>query len=151
MDMILSVLTGGATGILGSVLGKVFNFADVFIEEKKAKGEHERTMEMHRLQSELRADELENELAIVQEQSAGAARAASYNLMSGVEVPYPWVAAILRLMRPALTVMLVGLVFYIYATSHDFAQRETIIQSVVFLNSTCLLWWFGDRAARPKK
>ena len=55
-DVIGSVMTGGATGILGSVLGKLFNFADVYIEEKKAKGEHERTMEMHRLQSELRAD-----------------------------------------------------------------------------------------------
>ena len=151
MDMIFSVLTGGATGILGSVLGKVFNFADVFIEEKKAKGEHERTIEMHRLQSELRADELESELAIVQEQSAGAAQVASYAMMTGVEVPYPWVAAILRLMRPLLTVMLVGIVWYIYASSNDLAQQETIIQSVIYMSSTAVLWWFGDRAMRPKK
>jgi hypothetical protein len=151
MDMIFSVLTGGATGILGSVLGKIFNFADVFIEEKKAKGEHERTMEMHRLQSELRADELESELAIVQEQSAGAAQVASYAMMTGVEVPYPWVAAILRLMRPLLTVMLVGIVWYIYASSEDLAQQETIIQSVIYMSSTAVLWWFGDRAMRPKK
>ena len=151
MDMIFSVLTGGATGILGSVLGKVFNFADVFIEEKKAKGEHERTIEMHRLQSELRADELESELAIVQEQSAGAAQVASYAMMTGVEVPYPWVAAILRLMRPLLTVMLVGIVWYIYASSDDIAQQETIIQSVIYMSSTAVLWWFGDRAMRPKK
>ena len=151
MDMIFSVLTGGATGILGSVLGKVFNFVDVFIEEKKAKGEHERTMEMHRLQSELRAEELESELAIVQEQAAGVAHAASYSMMTGVEVPYPWVAAILRLMRPTLTVMLVGIVWYIYATSSDLAQQETIIQSVIYMSSTAVLWWFGDRAMRPKK
>mgnify|MGYP003651062013 FL=1 len=151
MDMIFSVLTGGATGILGSVLGKVFNFADVFIEEKRAKGEHERTIEMHRLQSELRADELESELAIVQEQSAGAAQVASYAMMTGVEVPYPWVAAILRLMRPLLTVMLVGIVWYIYAASDDLAQQETIIQSVIYMSSTAVLWWFGDRAMRPKK
>ena len=151
MDMIFSVLTGGATGILGSVLGKVFNFADVFIKEKKAKGEHERTIEMHRLQSELRADELESELAIVQEQSAGAAQVASYAMMTGVEVPYPWVAAILRLMRPLLTVMLVGIVWYIYASSNDLAQQETIIQSVIYMSSTAVLWWFGDRAMRPKK
>ena len=151
MDMIFSVLTGGATGILGSVLGKVFNFADVFIEEKRAKGEHERTIEMHRLQSELRADELESELAIVQEQSAGAAQVASYAMMTGVEVPYPWVAAILRLMRPLLTVMLVGIVWYIYASSNDLAQQETIIQSVIYMSSTAVLWWFGDRAMRPKK
>ena len=151
MDMIFSVLTGGATGILGSVLGKIFNFADVFIEEKKAKGEHERTMEMHRLQAELRADELENERAIVEEQSAGAARVASYSMMTQVEIPYPWVAAILRLMRPALTIMLVGIVWYVYASSNDLAQQETIIQSVIYMASTAVLWWFGDRAMRPKK
>ena len=151
MDMIFSVLTGGATGILGSVLGKIFNFADVFIEEKKAKGEHERTMEMHRLQAELRADELENERAIVEEQSAGAARVASYSMMTQVEIPYPWVAAILRLMRPALTIMLVGIVWYVYASSDDIAQQETIIQSVIYMSSTAVLWWFGDRAMRPKK
>ena len=151
MDMIFSVLTGGATGILGSVLGKIFNFADVFIEEKKAKGEHERTMEMHRLQAELRADELENERAIVEEQSAGAARVAAYGMMTQVEIPYPWVAAILRLMRPTLTIMLVGIVWYVYASSDDLAQQETIIQSVIYMSSTAVLWWFGDRAMRPKK
>ena len=150
-DVIGSVMTGGATGILGSVLGKLFNFADVYIEEKKAKGEHERTMEMHRLQSELRADELENERAIVEEQSAGAARGAAYSMMSGVEVPYPWVAAILRLIRPVLTIMLVAIVWYIYASSDDIAQQETIIQSVIFMASTAVLFWFGDRAMRPKK
>ena len=151
MDMIFSVLTGGATGILGSVLGKAFNFVDMYVEERKAEGEHERTMEMHRLQSELRADELENERAIVEEESAGAARVASYSMMTGVEVPYPWVAACLRLMRPLLTVMLVGIVWYIYATSNDLAQQETIIQSVIYMSSTAVLWWFGDRAMRPKK
>ena len=150
-DVIGSVMTGGATGILGSVLGKLFNFADVYIEEKKAKGEHERTMEMHRLQSELRADELENERAIVEEQSAGAARVASYSMMAGVEVPYPWVAAVLRLIRPVLTIMLVAIVWYIYASSDDIAQQETIIQSVIFMASTAVLFWFGDRAMRPKK
>ena len=132
MDMIFSVLTGGATGILGSVLGKAFNFVDMYVDERKAAGEHQRTIEMHRLQAELRADELENE-------------------MTGVEVPYPWVAACLRLMRPLLTVMLVGIVWYIYASSDDLAQQETIIQSVIYMSSTAVLWWFGDRAMRPKK
>lgn len=150
-DVIGSVMTGGATGILGSVIGKAFNFVDMFIEEKKAAGEHTRTMEMHRLQSELRAEELENERAIVEEESAGAARAASYGLMTNVEVPYPWVAAILRLMRPMLTLLLVVIVWYIYATSNDIAQQETMLQSVIYMASTAVLWWFGDRSLRPKK
>ena len=151
MEFLASVLSGGMTGILGSVIGKAFNFLDMWAEEKKAEGEHKRTMEMHRLQSELRSEELENERLIVEEEAASAARLASYTMMTGVEVPYPWVAAILRLMRPTLTVMLVGLVFYIYANSQDFAQQETIIQSVIYMSSTAVLWWFGDRAMQPKK
>ena len=151
MEFLGSVLTGGMTGILGSVIGKAFNFVDMWAEEKKARGEHERTMEMPRLQAELKADELENERMIVEEQSAGAARVAAYNMMQGVEVPYPWVAAILRLIRPILTIMLVAIVWYIYATSNDFAHQETIIQSVIYMASTAVLFWFGDRAMRPKK
>ena len=151
MEFLGSVLTGGMTGILGSVIGKAFNFVDMWAEEKKARGEHERTMEMHRLQAELKADELENERMIVEEQSAGAARVAAYGMMQGVEVPYPWVAAILRLIRPILTIMLVAIVWYIYATSNDFSHQETIIQSVIYMASTAVLFWFGDRAMRPKK
>jgi len=72
-------------------------------------------------------------------------------MMQGVEVPYPWVAAILRLTRPILTIFLVAIVWYIYATSNDFAHQETIIQSVIYMASTAVLFWFGDRAMRPKK
>ena len=151
LDVIMSVMSGGMTGILGSVIGKVFNFVDMWAEEKKKDNDHARTIEMVRLQSELRADEMENERAIVEEEQAGRARVASYGMMQDVAVPYPFVAAILRLMRPILTILLVSIVWYVFALSDDIAQRETIIQSVIYMASTAVLWWFGDRAMRPKK
>ena len=151
MELILSVLTGGATGILGSVLGKIFNVFDFWIEEKKAAAEHTRVIEMTRLQSELRQEELENELAIVEEQASADLRAASYRHDRSVDVGYPWVGAVLRLVRPVLTVLLICIVWYIYATTADIARQDTLIQSVVFMSSTSVLWWFGDRALRPKK
>ena len=43
-----------------------------------------------------------------------------------------------------------GIVEYIYATSDDFGQQETIIQSVIYMASTAVLFWFGDRAMRQK-
>ena len=150
-EVILSVLTGGATGILGSVLGKVFNIFDYWVEEKKKDGEHTRTIEMTRLNHELRSQELETEREIVMEEQAGKQRAASYRHDMSAGLSYPWVAAILRLMRPVLTLTLVIIVWYIYATSNDIAQQETIIQSVIYMASTAVLWWFGDRAMRPKK
>jgi hypothetical protein len=150
-EMILSVLTGGATGILGSLIGKAFGFLDFFVEEKKKDNDHARTIEMTKLSAELRSEELENERAIVEEEQAGKQRAASYRHDMSAGVSYPWVAAILRLVRPTLTLMLIAIVWYIYATSNDIAQQETIIQSVIYMTSTAVLWWFGDRAMKGKK
>lgn len=150
-DMILSVLTGGATGILGSVLGKLFNFADYWIEAKKADANHARTIEMTQLQHDLRSQELETEREIVMEEQAGKQRSASYQHDMSTGLSYPWVAAVLRLVRPVLTIALIAIVWYVFATTEDFGQRETIIQSVIFMCSTAVLWWFGDRAMRPKK
>ena len=150
-EMILSVLPGGAAGILGSLIGKAFGFLDFFIEEKKKDNDHARTIEMTRLSAELRSEELENERAIVEEEQAGKQRAASYRHDMSAGVSYPWVAAILRLVRPTLTLMLIAIVWYIYATSNDIAQQETIIQSVIYMTSTAVLWWFGDRAMKGKK
>ena len=149
-DLLLGVLTGGATGILGSVLGKLFNFADYWVESKKADDEHVRTIEMTRLNHELRSQELEIEREIIMEEQAGKQRSASYSHMSA-GLSYPWVAAVLRLIRPVLTLMLIIIVWYIFSTSEDIGQRETIIHSVIYMTSTAVLWWFGDRAMRPKK
>jgi lysophospholipid acyltransferase (LPLAT)-like uncharacterized protein len=62
-----------------------------------------------------------------------------------------WVAATLRLIRPVLTILLVVIVWYIFSTTEDLAQQETIIQSVIYMASTAVLFWFGDLAMRPKK
>ena len=151
MEFILSVLTGGATGIIGSVIGKVFGFVDGYLEEKKKDKEHTRTIEMTRLQSELRSQEIESEREIVQTQQDGQIKTAAYDMFVNVPVPYPWVAAILRLIRPILTVMLVAIVGYIYATSDDLGQQETIIQCVIYMASTAVLFWFGERSMNNKK
>ena len=150
-DLLLRVLTGGATGILGSVLGKLFNFADYWVESKKADDEHVRTIEMTRLNHELRSQELEIEREIIMEEQAGKQRSASYSHDMSAGLSYPWVAAVLRLIRPVLTLMLIIIVWYIFSTSEDIGQRETIIHSVIYMTSTAVLWWFGDRAMRPKK
>jgi hypothetical protein len=151
MEFLLSVLTGGATGILGSVLGKVFSFADFWMEEKKSNNDHQRTIEMTRLQHDLRSQELETEREIVMEEQAGKQRAASYRHDMSAGASYPWVAAILRLIRPVLSMSLIAMTWYIYETSMDLAQQEYILQSVIYMTSTAVLWWFGDRAMRPKK
>ena len=71
LDLLATVLTGGATGIIGSVLGKAFSFLDYWVEEKKADGEHARTLELLNLQNKIGAEENERELAIAEATTAG--------------------------------------------------------------------------------
>jgi hypothetical protein len=76
---------------------------------------------------------------------------AAYGLFQDVEVPYSWVASIIRLIRPVFTILLVVIVWYIFSTTDDLAQQETIIQCGIYMALTAVLFWFGDRAMRPKK
>ena len=50
-DVIGTVLTGGATGLIGTVIGKGFSFIDNWQKEKAADKEHYRSIELYKLQS----------------------------------------------------------------------------------------------------
>lgn len=152
LDILGTVLTGGATGVIGSIIGKAFGFIENWQKEKFAKNEHERTMDMHKLQHEIRAAELEQERDIVLEEAAANLREASYRHDQSIGKSSIWVNNILRLVRPVLTAMLIGLVgwFYIDGDGDD-ADKSTIVNSIIYMASSAVLWWFGDRAMSPKK
>ena len=61
-----------------------------------------------------------------------------------------FVTNILRLVRPILTLSLIGLVgaIYFYATPTGKLEIES---SVVFMLSGAIAWWFGDRGQSVKK
>jgi len=148
-DLLATVFTGGATGIIGSIIGKAFSFVDMWAEEKKANNEHKRTQELLRLQNELGAAENEREMAVAEANAAADARRASYNHDAGIGVSSTWVVDVLRLVRPILTLTLIVLMGVIYFNS-DMGGRLTIETSVVYMTSSAVLWWFGDRAMRKK-
>ena len=145
-ELIGTVLTGGATGILGSVLGKAFGFLDYWVEEKKADKDHARTLEMLELQSKLGAEESERELAIAEATAASSMRLASYGHDTGIGVSSTWVVDLLRLVRPLL-IVLVGMLYF----SADAGGKATIEASVIWMSATATAWWFGDRANQRKK
>ena len=149
-DLIGTVLTGGATGVIGSVIGKLFGFVDYWVEEKKADKDHIRTIEMLRLQNEIGAEENERELAMAEANADANMRMASYSHDSMAGTSSLWVANVLRLVRPTLTVGLIILVGILYFGA-DIGGKATIEASVVYMSSSAVLWWFGDRAMRSKK
>jgi len=148
-ELLGTVLTGGATGIIGSVIGKAFSFLDAWQEEKKADSEHGRTIELLELQNKLGAEESEREMAITQSKIDADSRVASYSHDSMAGTGSLWCSNLLRLVRPVLTFSLIILVGILYFKAVP-EGRATIEASVIYLCSSSCLWWFGDRAMRKK-
>ena len=148
-ELLGTVLTGGVTGIIGSVIGKAFSFLDAWQEEKKATNEHGRTIALLELQNKLGAEESEREMAITQSKIDADSRVASYSHDSMGGTSSVWVIDCLRLVRPVLTFSLILLVGILYFKAVP-EGRATIEASVIYLCSSSCLWWFGDRANRKK-
>jgi len=148
-ELLGTVLTGGITGVVGSVIGKAFSFLDAWQEEKKATNEHGRTLELLELQNKIGAEENEREMEITQAKIDADSRVASYSHDSMAGTGSIWVIDCLRLVRPVLTFSLIVLVGILYFKAIP-AGRATIEASVIYLSSSSCLWWFGDRAMRKK-
>lgn len=149
LELLTTALTGGATGIIGSIIGKAFSFLDFWVEEKKADKEHERTIALLELQNQIGAEENERELAIAESAAASDIRMASYGHDTSFGNGSPWVVDLLRLVRPVLTFSLIVLVGILYFKAGA-GGRDTIEASVIYMCSSAVLWWFGDRAMRKK-
>jgi hypothetical protein len=149
LDLLMTAFTGGATGIIGSIVGKAFSFLDFWVEEKKADKEHARTVALLELQNKLGAEESERELEIAKTKAAGTARTASYSHDIALGRGSVWVVDILRLVRPILTFTLIILVGILYFQS-DINGKNIMEASVIYMCSSAVLWWFGDRAMRKR-
>ena len=149
-ELLGTVLTGGVTGIVGSIIGKAFSFLDAWQEEKKADHDHGRTIALLELQNKFGAEENEREMAIAQSKIDADSRMASYSHDSMAGTGSLWCRNLLRLVRPVLTFSLIILVGILYFSS-DIEGRTIIEASVIYLASSAVLWWFGDRALRKRK
>ena len=150
MEFLTSVLSGGITGLLGSVLAKGIGLFEAWQRRQEKALEFEHELKLLDRQAALRQAESESALRIGEAEASARLRQASYQADDGGS-SYPWVAAVLRLVRPALTLMLIGLVGLIFTATGDDAQRREILSGVVYMASSAVLWWFGDRAMTAKK
>ena len=144
MELLLSILGGGATGFLGTVFDRVFGFF-----EKKE--ERQFILEKYQLDAQERAKERESELAIAESKNASDMLVASYGHDTGVGEGSQWVIDLLRLVRPFITVFLWVMVLIIWATvevEYDF--KGQIISTVLYCATAATLWWFGTRDKRKK-
>ena len=148
IETLTSALLGGGTGLLGTIIGKVFGWLEAKEKRENLKLEHAQEVRLLELQMQGRAQESESELALAQVNASAAMKTASYQHDQAAGESYKWVAATLRMVRPTLTVMLIIITGSIVFVLPDVGAVTDVTNQVVYLTTMAVAWWFGDRAPR---
>lgn len=178
LEFFLSILSGGATGLLGSLFKGV---GDYF--KRRQKMAHERNMrkmdmEMMDREWEYRDRAAAREGEVRLQESADALQAASYEhdqvtYSSGFKIRHVFNRTALVLVdvlrgitRPALTCVMLWMVWDTrtevlavieaagveridVATAMELQKR--IVCTILYLSTLCVTWWFGDRGRKAAK
>ncbi len=157
-----SVLTGGATGLLGTALSGAIDFF-------QARQRHGQEMDLRRLDIELAKVEAGGAAAqaAIEAESAQAraeweALEASYREAArrlsrpGEGWAMQLIDVVRGLTRPALTwslLALVGAIYFLLGASDlaDEALRPRIVETVLYLSTAAVLWWFGARQIEKRR
>lgn len=149
-EFIGSVLTGGATGLLGTAISHVFSY---FKEKQK----NQQTLAIMKEDRETLKMEIEGRerVASIEAESAkdiadSKAFSTSMNsdkarYSSGNSKWLVMVDVVRGLIRPVLTVGLVIFVGIIWATSNDPTIDKQVVATVLYVCTAAVLWWFGTR------
>jgi len=156
LDGLLSILTGGASGVLGTLL----SFGTKFLEDR---ARHERELDLRRLDIELAKTEAAGaeRAAVIEAESDE--RTAEWDAMresirdAGREWTTDghwllvWTEALRRMTRPGLTLLFVALTGAIYFTIADGEIQARVVNTVLYLATASTVWWFGGRLIDKSK
>lgn len=130
LDLLFNAASGGVVGVALEI-GR--GFFDVWRADREQKREIEKMEAMARIKIEGAAWD-----AFAKSQQPEA-----------LDNVWPWAASIRVLMRPALTLLLLGFLFYAYFTAAEPARLD-MNGELQFAGFTAIFWWFASRYnARP--
>lgn len=171
-----SILSGGVTGILGVMVQRYADLQNKKLDRELSNDRYIHEEEMRRLDAEIMREEWAQRTRIAEIEAAGKvevadseAFAASFNepsLYSAKVQPtrgQSWMLVILDfirgIVRPGLTIYLCVVTTLIYMHAKTLAGSMTeaqaaellklVVGTILYLCTTCLLWWFGVRNKQP--
>ena len=146
-----SAATGGLFGLLGFGFKALFGWLADREKAKLVAQQNAHEIALIREQRESRKVETENEREIAAEET----RRESYNFANVTGQPvWKWVASVVSLMRPVLTIYLMTvasiIVFQQIFGVSDTATKKEAVGLVLMLTATAVTWWFGDRPRQAR-
>lgn len=170
-----SIFSGGATGIIGVLVQRFADYKNKQLDLQLEAQKFSQQLELKKVDAEIMRQEYaaKQQIAVIETQGAtdvadAVAFAASYTLdpkqYSNPSVMTPgqnWVMVLLDAfkgsIRPVLTLYLCTLTTLVYFQSRMLLSNEDIdaekameltrmiVGSIIYLTTTCVLWWFGTR------
>lgn len=166
-DALGSIVAGGATGLLGTAISKVFSFYEnkqkfrqqvelMRLNADAARQEAEYRLKEAEVAGRIKLSQIEEEGRSKAEVSANEALAKSYfeasSRWSTGDSPWLVFVDVLRgVTRPVLTLMLCLIVFVMWAKTSDNTLESQIVQTVLYVTTAAVLWWFGSRPSTYNK
>lgn len=157
-----AVASGGVTGIVGGIVGRVSQHVAAKAERAWEKEKWAYEERMIRLQMDKKKTESENEIAITSASGSwGALQAGIAAEAAGAAHASTGANTVRTLFRPFATTaiwILAAWVFYLLMVGdlNEWLTRDELIDlvrycvySVFFCASTALMWWFSERAFTP--
>jgi hypothetical protein len=162
LDLLMGVLSGGVTGLLGTVISGGMKF----FENKQKHGHELAIMQAENdqmvVEAQIAKDVAELDMESKDRTAAWSALEASYKestsrMSTGDSAWLIMVDVVRGLMRPAITLgtlTLMGVIYFTVAQGmvgpDNIPVQVTIIQTVLYIATTSVLWWFGTRNLSKK-
>lgn len=176
---LMSIVSGGATGLLGAAFGHITDYYKAKLAAKQEAARLENQLERRKLDLQRAQMEIDGALRVSQTEGETAQRLAAWKGLSDSydsdAARYAtgdpakssgWfilVDVVRGLTRPGVTWYMAALVTYMFvrfvqlvggleqAVSHEqmLAIVSQIVNSVLYIATTCTLWWFGVRGKSP--
>ena len=147
-EILLSLLTGGATGVLGTLVSGGLSFL-----KKGQDNKHSirmREFDLKELDLELSSAEKIAVLSAEKSALEGSYEDSRTFVTQGMELTagQKWIAVLIdlvrSLMRPMITLFFLGITGYLTWVG---GLNDDIEQTVLYLTATTTVWWFGGRGA----
>lgn len=166
-----SILSGGATGLIGVALQRFFDERNKRLDLELSAQKFEHDIALREVDAKIQAEEWASRTQVAQIEATGKenvadsqAFAGSYNepqryATGATTVGQTWALVLLDcargIVRPALTMYLSLITTLMYLHVSQLAPSITtadavpllhmIIETVLYLTTTCVMWWFGTR------
>jgi len=181
LEGVASIFGGGLTGLLGTVIAKVADFKTKKLEMEMANQRFSHEVEMKKTEMQMAAAEAAARIEVTKIDAQGktdVADAASLKaaidaedqprlsdpskITSRQEWLFVIVDAVKTMVRPGLTIYLCVLATMMYIQARSLmgsamapadaaALLREIVNTVLYLTTTCVLFWFGSRNSSSKK